>query len=353
MQNKKQLNLKNKIKESKTYIDIYLDLPEDLPFDIDEIIIRYKGENIEIPGKLLPNVIKDNMSRFFTGNIKEFISFVELNLETFLKGELPESDSNTKIQTMTRKPILMNSNYKLPISQKPCSDICIISKRKNISIFTVIEIRCDVKCNKCGQLNHISNSIKCKKCNSMLILLFEPTMGTMNLAYFSVRECFLLALFPVYFILVCEECDSIYQTKGCVDNEALKFNCYNCYTELCIEVERFTFTKTKALSSTGEKQTLIGDGTCKHYKKSQRWFRFPCCSRLYSCDICHDEQSDHLSELAKKMVCGLCKTEQTVSNACKCGMDVAKKSSQFWEGGKGSRNKATMSKKDSKKYKGK
>lgn len=38
-------------------------------------------------------------------------------------------------------------------------------------------------------------------------------------------------------------------------------------------------------------------GTCKHYKKSKRWLRFSCCNRIYPCDICHDEQSDHPSQV--------------------------------------------------------
>ncbi|KAI5171331.1 hypothetical protein NEFER03_0690 [Nematocida sp. LUAm3] len=94
-------------------------------------------------------------------------------------------------------------------------------------------------------------------------------------------------------------------------------------------------------------------GRCQHYKKSTRIFIFPCCRAKYSCDICHDQQEDHPHLLASRMVCGICLTEAPVSKLCKnpqCNASLTGTHSAFWEGGKGSRNKATMSKKDNKKY---
>lgn len=38
--------------------------------------------------------------------------------------------------------------------------------------------------------------------------------------------------------------------------------------------------------------------------------RFPCCGRAYPCDVCHDEDQDHLMELANRMICGYCAKEQ-------------------------------------------
>ena len=45
-------------------------------------------------------------------------------------------------------------------------------------------------------------------------------------------------------------------------------------------------------------QPLPENGTCKHYSKSYRWLRFPCCGRAFPCDTCHDEQMDHPHEWA-------------------------------------------------------
>ncbi|KAK0345260.1 hypothetical protein LTR94_011689, partial [Friedmanniomyces endolithicus] len=43
-------------------------------------------------------------------------------------------------------------------------------------------------------------------------------------------------------------------------------------------------------------------GRCKHYSKSHRWFRFSCCSKVFPCDRCHDEASDHPTEHANRML---------------------------------------------------
>ncbi|KAF9902396.1 hypothetical protein EC991_004977 [Linnemannia zychae] len=105
-------------------------------------------------------------------------------------------------------------------------------------------------------------------------------------------------------------------------------------------------------------EPLPRKGACDHYKKSRRWFRFPCCSKIYPCHICHDEkESDsHESEFAKRMICGHCSREQAVSDKpCVCGKSpvrTAGGSGAFWEGGEGMRDRTRMSNKDSRKFKG-
>lgn len=51
-------------------------------------------------------------------------------------------------------------------------------------------------------------------------------------------------------------------------------------------------------------------GTCKHYKHSYRWLRFPCCGKAYPCDVCHDKNEDHEMVFANRMICGHCCREQ-------------------------------------------
>lgn len=94
-------------------------------------------------------------------------------------------------------------------------------------------------------------------------------------------------------------------------------------------------------------QPLPKKGTCKHYGKSFRWFRFPCCGKLYPCDECHAaNERDHEMKIANRMVCGYCSTEQPFSKeSCKhCKGNVINIKTQFWEGGKGCRNQISMSK---------
>ncbi|KAK3812900.1 MAG: hypothetical protein J3Q66DRAFT_389860 [Benniella sp.] len=106
-------------------------------------------------------------------------------------------------------------------------------------------------------------------------------------------------------------------------------------------------------------EPLPRKGACSHYRKSRRWFRFPCCSKIYPCHLCHDEgetASPHECEYAKRMVCGFCSREQTVSDKlCVCGESPVKTSGgsgAFWEGGQGMRDKSRMSNRDSRKHKG-
>ncbi|KNE63899.1 hypothetical protein AMAG_08959 [Allomyces macrogynus ATCC 38327] len=103
-------------------------------------------------------------------------------------------------------------------------------------------------------------------------------------------------------------------------------------------------------------QPLPNEGRCKHYAKSYRWFRFPCCGRVYPCDICHEKNKpdDHEVVRANRMVCGFCSKEQPFAQGdcsfCHARL-VAKASSGFWEGGKGTRDKNRMSAKDARKFK--
>lgn len=105
---------------------------------------------------------------------------------------------------------------------------------------------------------------------------------------------------------------------------------------------------------------LPDQGTCKHYRHSHRWLRFPCCGRRFPCDLCHEEQTDgHELQWAKRMVCGFCSVEQSVENRCtSCGKRVTTtasrpegKNTRYWEGGTGQRDRKKLSRKDPHKYK--
>lgn len=100
---------------------------------------------------------------------------------------------------------------------------------------------------------------------------------------------------------------------------------------------------------------LPENGTCKHYQHSYKWFRFDCCCKYFPCDECHNDISNHEAEWAKLILCGFCCFEQNSANkvCCSCGKGFSKDIGVqgFWEGGKGCRNKAMMSSKDSHKFK--
>lgn len=151
-------------------------------------------------------------------------------------------------------------------------------------------------------------------------------------------------------------------------------SCRQCFTKLAFEVKSFIIENSTNLVSTDSKpvksitsklktltvgQPLPRYGACDHYTKSNRWFRFQCCGKLFPCDVCHDADAEcskvNTGVFASKMICGMCSLEQSSANkVCSCGNAVGKSKSKssHWEGGKGCRNKSAMHASDSQKHKG-
>nr|CDS23230.1 Zinc finger CCCH type [Echinococcus granulosus] len=104
---------------------------------------------------------------------------------------------------------------------------------------------------------------------------------------------------------------------------------------------------------------LPNNGTCRHYRKSFRWLRFPCCQRAFPCDNCHDEEvaGAHETLHATRIICGFCSTEQpevttspmVVCSACQRNLTSAG-ATNHWEGGRGCRDPVKMSRKDNRKH---
>lgn len=105
-------------------------------------------------------------------------------------------------------------------------------------------------------------------------------------------------------------------------------------------------------------EPLPEKGTCRHYRHSYRWLRFPCCGARYACDLCHEEAADHPMKWATRMVCGFCSIEQPVAaECCACGRKLATsakkpsgRNTRFWEGGQGCRDLKRLNRNDPHKY---
>jgi hypothetical protein len=156
--------------------------------------------------------------------------------------------------------------------------------------------------------------------------------------------------------------------------EMIAFNCFTCHQRIRFALDRIIWQsdavgakpkpKQQQQQNTAQAALSIGTplplhGACAHYKKSYRWYRFPCCGLAFPCDECHNADAlgkDHPVEWATRFICGFCSREQSISvKECpECGKDTSaagRKKTAFWEGGKGVRNQIFMSRKDSKKYK--
>uniref|UniRef100_A0AC34QVZ7 Uncharacterized protein n=1 Tax=Panagrolaimus sp. JU765 TaxID=591449 RepID=A0AC34QVZ7_9BILA len=220
----------------------------------------------------------------------------------------------------------------------------------------------------------------CKKCSSKQSIDLESVIGHQNSNVFG--NCHPVGCRPVDLILqssklkmTCFNCSKELVVEALPYGASFKTWCRKCNMKLDLMVDSATFRGNFTAIPQGELvkgakapkakavkdafiitpgQPLPKNGTCNHYGKSFRWFRFPCCGKLYACDLCHNEaELDHEMKLANRMICGFCSTEQPFSkDSCSiCKGAVTKIRSTFWEGGKGCRDQKTMCRNDPKKYK--
>ncbi|KAI0152624.1 hypothetical protein GGR57DRAFT_469736 [Xylariaceae sp. FL1272] len=248
----------------------------------------------------------------------------------------------------------------------------------SIELLQVSILNVSVKCQRCKTINEITGlkpgnekASSCKKCSSPMTAMFRAEMVHQNSSragFIDLSGCTIADMLPSTFIPTCATCSTQSQGLVSVRGEVITNVCRECHGRFTFKIPQvkfFTVTPGSTLPpSTGprrreEKLGLhAGDplpdrGACFHYRKSYRWFRFSCCSKVYPCDKCHDETEDHPQEWANRMICGWCSREQNYAvEACAfCGRSViGKRGHGFWEGGKGTRDKTRMSRKDKRKY---
>lgn len=253
---------------------------------------------------------------------------------------------------------------------------------ENTATVTPQQITVCLQCNRCKVTADLTLtgrtacSAQCEKCNAGINAAFRPCM----IHHYSDVLGYLDLHNAIASDLVLQDCDL---TVGCLScsqeipvesvfyGQTKEFNCENCHSKLSILVEstRFQYIQPRPSNKTGPSavsyktirdpavqkgKPLPDKGTCKHYRQSHRWLRFPCCGRAYACDVCHDENQDHPMELATRMICGFCAKEQPYGNGKPCvgcgSMMTRGTRTSHWEGGLGCRNKVKMSRNDRQKY---
>ncbi|RUS73744.1 hypothetical protein EGW08_018481 [Elysia chlorotica] len=222
----------------------------------------------------------------------------------------------------------------------------------------------------------------CHKCNSDMYVTYRPALlhqFSSVLGYLDLDGCeaFDLVFQDCRASVSCMACSKQTIIDGLVTGQVINSWCKACNANLKLATEAIKLTKLapsgvdtnsgpviKTATSKAKKPLkdpsiregypLPQFGTCKHYKQSFRWLRFPCCGKAYPCDVCHDQQEDHDMTLANRMICGHCCKEQnfSASRPCSgCGGHMTRVRSAHWEGGSGCRDKISMSKGDIQKYK--
>ncbi|ETS78049.1 hypothetical protein PFICI_10111 [Pestalotiopsis fici W106-1] len=247
-----------------------------------------------------------------------------------------------------------------------------------IELLQVIILGLNVKCERCRTINEVTGlkpnmekASSCKKCATAFTVKFRPEMvhqNSVRAGFIDVAGCTVADMLPSTFVPTCGRCSTpglgLVSVRGEVTTNVCR-ECHGKFTFKIPEVKFLAISHGAALPpSTGPKrrqeklglhagEPLPDRGTCPHYKRSYRWFRFSCCAKVHPCDKCHDAAEDHINEWANRMICGWCSREQNYAvEACLfCGRSViGRKGRGFWEGGRGTRDKTRMSRKDKRKY---
>ena len=255
----------------------------------------------------------------------------------------------------------------------------------SVELLTVVSLALTVKCLRCKCTTDISGlvaakarNVFCTKCASSLNVTYRPQMVHANAnraGYLDMDGCTVVDMLPSNFVPTCSQCSGSVSAPGIVavrGPSAAMAICRECHQKLSFKVPEVKFLQVSASVSRNlplrrkvpKEQLGILAGTplphkgrCKHYAKSYRWFRFSCCNKVYPCDKCHDQSDaskDHPNEHANRMICGYCSREQNFRPE-DCGICrmvlIGKSGSGFREGGKGTRDKVKMSRRDPRKYK--
>lgn len=251
-----------------------------------------------------------------------------------------------------------------------------------IELLQVSILSTSVKCDRCKTVNEIGGlrpnaaktSESCRKCATPFALTFRPELvhaHSTRAGFIDAAGCTVADMLPSTFVPTCGKCSTpTAQGLVAVRGDAVTNVCRECHARFTFKIPDVRFLAyapgsavLPPTSGPRRRQEKLGlhageplpdRGACRHYRKSYRWFRFSCCNKVYACDRCHDEGEDHINEWANRMICGYCSREQNyaVANCGFCGRSVVgRKGRGFWEGGKGTRDRKLMSRKDPRKFK--
>ncbi|ETW36684.1 hypothetical protein PFTANZ_02642 [Plasmodium falciparum Tanzania (2000708)] len=265
---------------------------------------------------------------------------------------------------------------------------------KNISLYKALI------CNRCCNTFDVTSTSKeacqiictCVNCsNSAVVEVYRNICFMENtcVCILKFNQCSLMDLLTADYSVNCESCGRKNLFKNVTSGKEINVNCQKCFSKLEFKYKDISFDEpinanneslkkiddminklfTKKKSTKKAVPTAsnnlkiektknmikinnieVKDGACKHFKKSHRLFKFPCCNKIFPCPTCHDLNSNHECDIAKRVICGFCYREFSDDEVCICQRDKKlKKGGKFWE--VRCRNAITLSRNDSKKYK--
>lgn len=355
------LEKRNCVKDTGDELEISLRIDDDFPFDIDRVTVCYnkRTHTVCIKENEIPEHIKVNMKRFFGGSIGDYVLFLEQNLECFFKGDVPQDSVHISAVSLSNSACEQQRDTVKNVPRRAAVDVSsaaaykgplnveIRAYRSNVAFLMCKRPRLQVECSKCRKHVGVEESSACPSCSNIIGVRYSSVINSGFLGNLVLTGANFVCFGRMNYQFSCLECGESYECQ--IEKGAeMRFNCHRCARSILIRIEHLYFRKREPQNAPKD-IALHNKGACVHYKKSFRLFKFPCCNCIFPCDVCHNSVSSHRAVLATRMICGLCGKEQNVSTQCTCGMTMGRTSS-FWEGGKGTRDKSRMSRKDKKKY---
>ncbi|MCJ1309811.1 hypothetical protein MMC25_003472 [Agyrium rufum] len=256
---------------------------------------------------------------------------------------------------------------------------------------TVLSIT--VKCEPCKDNMDIKNlrhkpdtqamqvkSESCKKCASDLSIGYRRELmhaNSVKAGYLDLDGCTVVDMLPSNFVPTCSSCSTVYPAPGIVSvrGESSQTVCRECHQRMSFKIPEVKFLLVSNGAGPRESRYYCWPGTASSrpvyallqvvplvsvsllYLKNENnsFFQDSVILRDSVAAIrCHDLEADHPIEHANRMICGFCSREQNYrpEDCGICHNSLIKQVGRgFWEGGKGTRDQARMSKKDPRKYK--
>ena len=260
----------------------------------------------------------------------------------------------------------------------------------NVELLTIDSLSLSVKCLRCKTPSEISNikatgesngstasitrNESCSKCTTPFTFSFKSNAlhaNTIRAGIIDAAGCTITDMLPSVFRPTCSSCSTTFPVPPgmiSVRGDTPIQVCRLCHAKMTFTIHEVKFLRVSHATTTlplrrpkkenlgiSAGTALPNNGTCPHYRRSYRWFRFSCCNRVHPCDRCHDAAEEHVNEHADRMICGWCSREQRFrkEDCGVCGRSVIRRRgrSGFWEGGQGTRDRKLMSKNEKRKYK--
>ncbi|XP_064474399.1 uncharacterized protein LOC135388648 [Ornithodoros turicata] len=296
-----------------------------------------------------------------------------------------------QVEKIAKSPAANGTSQAIVTNPKRGTEIKLrrLEMGENVGTLECQQISIRIQCTRCKYGTEVTtparrrNVVTCGRCNKNVSAVFRSNMMhqfNSVIGYMDLTDCSVLDLVlpQCVFEAACLGCDKEMKIDGIHIAQQKVTWCQSCNSKLTLLLESVKFQNLLPAKSTDANGTFIikapkaakkvkdpaiqegrplpDDGTCKHYKKSYRWLRFPCCGKAYPCDVCHEEhEGDHEMKYATRMICGHCAKEQPFSTdkpCIGCSGYMTKKVTAHWEGGRGCRDRIKMSRDDNKKYSG-